>query len=68
MKNNDTNTLLTTSETFSIAQATVESVLRDIQDEIRTIANIYDSKDLFGIAYCKFSDKIIAVIDEYIEK
>ena len=64
----NTNTMLTTNETFSIAQATVESVLRDLQDEIRVIADIYDSKDLFGIAYRKFSDKIIDVIEDYIEK
>lgn len=53
-------------ETMDFAQATVDSVLRNIQDEIRVIANIYDSRDLFGIAYAKFSQKIIDMIEEYI--
>ena len=64
----DTNTMLTATETFSITQAAVENVLNEIKKEIKVIANIYDSRDLFGIAYSKFSDKIIDVIDEYIEK
>lgn len=55
-------------DTMDFAQATVESVLRDIQKEILVLAEIYDSRDLFGIAYKKYSDKIIDIIDEYIEK
>ena len=51
--------------TMEIAQATVDSVLQDIQDEIRVLANIYDSRDLFGIAYSKYSEKIIELIEEY---
>ena len=61
-------TTLTMKETMDYAQATVENVLRDIQNEIMALANIYDSRDLFGIAYKKYSDKIIDIIDEYIEK
>lgn len=63
-----TTTTLTMKETMDYAQATVENVLRDIQNEIMVLANIYDSRDLFGIAYKKYSDKIIDIIDEYIEK
>ena len=55
-------------DTMDFAQATVENVLRDIQKEILVLAEIYDSRDLFGIAYKKYSDKIIDIIDEYIEK
>ena len=61
-------TTLTMKDTMDYAQATVENVLRDIQNEIMVLAEIYDSKDLFGIAYKKYSDKIIDIIDEYIEK
>ena len=61
-------TTLTMKDTMDYAQATVENVLRDIQKEIMVLADIYDSKDLFGIAYKKYSDKIIDIIDEYIEK
>ena len=61
-------TTTTMKETMDYAQATVESVLRDIQNEIMVLAEIYDSKDLFGIAYKKYSSKIIDIIDEYIEK
>lgn len=61
-------TTLTMKETMDYAQATVENVLRDIQKEIMVLANVYDSRDLFGIAYKKYSDKIIDIIDEYIEK
>ena len=61
-------TTLTMKDTMDYAQATVENVLRDIQKEIMILAEIYDSKDLFGIAYKKYSDKIIDIIDEYIEK
>lgn len=53
-------------DTMDIAQATVDNVLRTIQEEIRTIAHIYDSRDLFGIAYSKFSEKIIDMIEEHI--
>ena len=55
-------------DTMDFAQATVENVLRDIQKEILVLAEIYDSRDLFGIAYKKYSNKIIDIIDEYIEK
>lgn len=61
-------TTLTMKDTMDYAQATVENVLRDIQKEIMVLAEIYDSKDLFGIAYKKYSDKIVEIIDEYIEK
>ena len=61
-------TTLTMKDTMDYAQATVENVLRDIQNEIMVLAEIYDSRDLFGIAYKKYSDKIIDIIDEYIEK
>lgn len=61
-------TTLTMKDTMDYAQATVENVLRDIQNEIMVLAEIYDSKDLFGIAYKKYSDKIVEIIDEYIEK
>ena len=61
-------TTLTMKDTMDYAQATVENVLRDIQKEIMVLADIYDSKDLFGIAYKKYSDKIVEIIDEYIEK
>ena len=46
-------------------QAIIEGVLEQIKNEIKTIAEIYDSRDLFGIAYGKFADKII---EETIEK
>jgi len=55
-------------DTMDIAQATVDNVLRNIQDDIREIARIYDSRDLFGIAYGKFAEKINDVIEDYIEK
>ena len=49
--------------TFDIANAAVINVLEDIQDEIETLARIYDSHDLFGICYGKFAQKIIDYID-----
>ena len=48
-------------------QAVVEGVLEQIKNEIKVIADIYDSRDLFGIAYGKFADKIIEEIDKYLE-
>jgi len=49
------------------AQAVLESVLEQIKDEIKELARVYDSRDLFGIAYGKFAEKIIDVIDEHKE-
>jgi hypothetical protein len=49
------------------AQAVLESVLEQIKDEIKELARVYDSRDLFGIAYEKFAEKIIDVIDEHKE-
>ena len=49
-------------------QVIIEGVLEQIRSEIRAIAEIYDSRDLFGIAYGKFADKIIEeTIDKYLE-
>lgn len=49
-------------------QAIIEGVLEQIKTEIRTIAEIYDSRDLFGIAYGKFADKIIKdTIEKYMK-
>lgn len=55
-------------ETFDVTYATVVSVLTDIKSEVKELARIYDSKDLFGIAYGKFADLVNDIIDEYIEK
>lgn len=55
-------------ETFDVTYATVVSVLTDIKDEVTELARIYDSKDLFGIAYGKFADLVNNIIDEHIEK
>ena len=63
----DTNTTITTNEAFRIAQATVTGVLNEIKDEIKVLADIYDSRDLFGIAYMRFAEKINDIIDEHIE-
>ena len=52
------------NNTFDIANAALQNVLSDLQDEIRTIAKIYDSRDLFGIAYGKFAEIIINRIEE----
>ena len=51
-------------ETFDITNATVKNILEDIQLEIRAIAKVYDSHDLFGIAYGRFAEKIIDIIDD----
>ena len=49
-------------------QAVVEGVLEKIKGDIRELAEIYDSRDLYGIAYGKFADKIIEeTIDKYLE-
>ena len=55
-------------DTMDIAQAAIENVLRNVQEEIKELARVYDSRDLFGIAYGKFAEKINSVIDDYIEK
>lgn len=52
-------------KTFEIADAAIKNILDNIQDEIRTIAEIYDSRDLFGIAYGKFADIIINMVENY---
>ena len=55
-------------DTFTITQAVLEGILEDIRTEIKEMARIYDSKDLFGVAYGKFADKIIEnAIDKYLE-
>lgn len=51
-------------DTFEYANAAIINILEDLEDEIKTIAEIYDSKDLFGIAYGKFAQIIINRIDE----
>ena len=55
-------------KTFDITQAAIECVLRDIQKEVSILGEVYDSRDLFGIAYVKFAEKINNMIEEYIEK
>jgi len=56
------------NDTFTITQAVLEGILEDIRTEIKEMARIYDSKDLFGVAYGKFADKIIEnAIDKYLE-
>ena len=46
-------------------QAIIEGVLEHIKTEIKTLAEIYDSRDLFGIAYGKFAEKVNDIIDEH---
>ena len=49
-------------------QAVLEGVLEQIKSEIKDLADMYDSRDLFGIAYGKFADKIIEeAINKYLE-
>ena len=55
-------------ETMDFAYATVVGVLRDLQKEIKTLADVYDSHDYFGFAYGKFAEKINCIIEDYIEK
>ena len=50
--------------TFDITNVIVQGILEDIQLEIKAIAEVYDSHDLFGIAYGKFAEKIIDIIDK----
>lgn len=52
---------------MDINQVMIEGVLNKIKEDIETLAEIYDSRDLFGIAYRKFADKIIEEIDKYTE-
>ena len=55
-------------DTFDMMQAALEGILTDVKNEIKELAEVYDSKDLFGIAYGKFADKIIEVaIDKYLK-
>jgi len=55
-------------ETFDMMQAALEGILMDVKSEIKELAEVYDSKDLFGIAYGKFADKIIEIaIDKYLK-
>ena len=55
-------------DTFDITQAVLEGVLADIRNEIKEMAQIYDSRDLFGISYGKFAEKIIEIaINKYLE-
>ena len=51
--------------TIDFNDAAIKNILDEIQKEIKTLAEIYDSRDLFGIAYGKFSEKIINIIEEY---
>lgn len=50
---------------FELTQAALENVLENIKKEVQEIAWVYDSRDLFGIAYGRFAEKIIDIIDEY---
>lgn len=52
-------------KTFEIADAAIKNVLENIQKEIETIAKVYDSRDLFGIAYGKFAKIIIDMVENY---
>ena len=52
-------------ETFEITNATVKNILSNIKKEIRDLAKIYDSRDLFGLGYVKYTEKIIDVIETY---
>lgn len=55
-------------EKFDMMQAALEGILMDVKSEIKELAEVYDSRDLFGIAYGKFADKIIEnAIDKYLE-
>lgn len=49
--------------TFDVTNAAVINVLEDVQNEIMELARVYDSRDLFGIAYKRFSEKIVDMID-----
>ena len=55
------------NDTFEYTQAALQSILDQIKDEVKELAHIYDSRDLFGIAYAKYSDKIIDIIDSYLQ-
>lgn len=52
---------------MEITKVILEGILEQIKTEIKELADIYDSRDLFGIAYSKYSDKIIEIIDNYME-
>ena len=53
---------------MEIAQAVLISVLGQIKKDIKELAKIYDTRDLFGIAYEKFADKIIEIaINKHLE-
>ena len=52
-------------KTIDFNDAAIKNILENIQKEIKVLAEIYDSRDLFGIAYGKFSEKIIDLIEEY---
>ena len=55
-------------ETYELMQAALEGILTDVKNEIKEIAEVYDSRDLFGIAYGKFADKIIEIaIEKYLK-
>ena len=55
-------------ETFDMMQAALEGILTDVKAEIKELAEVYDSRDLFGIAYGKFADKIIEIaIEKYLK-
>lgn len=55
-------------DTMDFAYATVVGVLKEIQNEVTTLAHVYDSRDYFGVAYGKFAEKVNGIIEEYIEK
>lgn len=55
-------------DTFDMMQAALEGILMDVKSEIKELAEVYDSRDLFGIAYGKFADKIIEIaIEKYLK-
>ena len=56
------------NDTFDMLQAALEGILTDVKSEIKELAEVYDSRDLFGVAYGKFADKIIEIaIDKYLK-
>lgn len=55
-------------ETYDLLQAALEGILTDIKNEIKEVADIYDSHDIYGVAYGKFANKIIEIaIDKYLQ-
>ncbi len=55
-------------ETYDLLQAALEGILTDVKNEIKEVAKIYDSHDIYGVAYGKFANKIIEeTIDKYLK-